>query len=57
MEVQAPSGATYRGLVHISDVKEAFVTKISDELEVDQKVLVRIQHIEGPRMSLSMRRE
>jgi len=49
-------GAEALGLVHITNMKDGFVARVSDEVEVGQEVQVRIfdVDVEGRRMRLSM---
>jgi len=55
--VTLADGSEATGLVHISQVKDSFVDRLEDELEVGQEVKVRVMSVDeaGGKMSLSMR--
>jgi len=58
--VTAPAGdATADGLVHITQIKDGFVEHVEHELQVNQKVQVRIQSVDvmSGKMSLTMKPE
>jgi len=50
------SGATGEGLVHVSQIRDAFVQNAQDEFEVGQDVQVRVLSADG-KLSLSMREQ
>lgn len=58
--VSAPeSGQSADGLVHITNIREGYVDKVDDELEVGQDVRVRVVgvDVEARKLSLSMKPE
>ena len=52
--IQLPDGKT--GLVHISEIAEAYVRDIKDHLRENQQVRVKVLSMENGRISLSIRK-
>merc|ERR1719204_2278523 len=59
VRVTLADGSEAQGLVHISQVKDGFVERLEDELEVGQEVRVRVQSVDvdAGKMSLSLKDE
>jgi len=59
VSVEPPGGGrAARGLVHIMDIKDGFVEKTEDEVEIGQEVQVRVKavDIDAGRLDLSMKK-
>jgi len=57
VSVKSPAGATTKGLVHCTKIRDGYVNDVADEGEVGQKVQVRITDVDmhRGRVSLSMK--
>jgi len=57
VRVTLADGSEAEGLVHISQIRDGFIERVEDELEVGQEVQVRVQKVDelNGKMSLSMK--
>lgn len=59
VDVEAPSGETVQGMVHVTEIREGFVDDPATEAEVGQEVTVRVVSVDtsSGRLGLSMKPE